>query len=243
MLNIQKWTKNYIKQGSELERSDWRKVSQKTVRKTYLFAGLGALAFVIISLVVSLTGFDIEVGGWIGSLVFFVGMVPCLIVTFINARVIVLRNQKDLTEYVKVMLATPASSEQANKEALGAFKHAAKKTLATMDSKRAATKYIYDDSVYLLKSNIFLPIFILAVDAIAFIATGNLSGLSIAATIFVFVAFASDLVFFLRAKNSYEERMAWIQDEENQALNRAREVLNKRHEEREKAAASVVYPD
>lgn len=243
MLNIQKWTKDYIKQGSEMKRPEWRNVSRKTARKTYIFAGLGVIAFVAISVAVNLTGFNEEVGGWIGSAVFFLGVVPYLAVTCINSRVMVLRNKKDLDEYVTIMKATPVSTEQLDKEALGSFKHTAKKTLATMDAKRAATKYIYDDAVYVFKSNIFFPAIILILDAIDFIGTGSLSGLSLTATVLAFAAFALNVVFLFRSKKRNEEYMGWIQNEENQALNRAREVLNKSHEEREKAAVSVVYPD
>lgn len=243
MLNIQKWTKDYIKQGTEMKRPEWRNASQRITRKTYLFAALGLIAFVATSIIVGLTSFDREVGGWIGSVVFFLGFAPYLVVAFINSRVMVLRNKKDLDEYVTIMKATPASTEQLDKEALGSFKHTAKKTLAAMDVKRAATKYIYDDAVYVFKNSIFLPIFIFILDAIEFIGTGSLSGVSVIATIFVFAAFALEAVFLFRAKKRKEEYMSLIQNEENQALNRAREVLNQRHEEREKAAMSVVYPD
>lgn len=243
MLNIQKWTKSYIKQGTEMDRPEWRKTSRKAARKTFLFTGLGVLAFVAVSIIVGLTGFNSEVGSWIGSLVFFAGLVPYLVVASINSRVMVLRSGKDLENYVAVMKATSVSSEQVTKEAQGAFKHSAKKTLATMDAKRAATKYIYDDAIYLFKSNIFLPAVIMTLDAIVFVATGTLSGLNVIATIFVLAAFALDFVFFLRAKKRHQEQMNWIQDEENQALNRAREALDKSHEERLKASASVVYPD
>lgn len=248
MLKIQTWTKNYIKQGSEMEDSEWMKASWKTARKTFRFVGLGLLAFIAIAVIVAISGMDRGVGSIFTSIAFFAGFSPYLYVSILNTRVTIIREKAKISQLRKELaegkkqLPTP-DAEQVAKEALGSFKHAAKKTLATMDAKRAVVRENYEHGVNTFKNDLFFPALLVLLDIITFVSTGTLGGLIMTATAFVLAVFAIDVLSFFNARKEYKRQMANIQDAENQAVNAARNILADSHEKREKSATSVVYPD